>query len=289
MELKIEEIIAVIAVLLFGYFIIKKISGLFRKKAKASDVHYLGEIKTRIVQNINNRSPFLDIQCKGLIPVCSKTNVGFTVSIFTEDDSGRTDVVLSIIDTFQEPDSRAFQDLTRIGEVDEHDGFENWTTVCKTPLHMLQPSIGGKKKLKIVIMLVDIEKPPKIVFGSGERGILVFVKDYSYNFNIKGYDEEGSHINEARALSIRIGVAVAMSDGDFDDKERKTLDIWIKKMIMPFNQEKQLELKKLYNNAKNKAEQEFANLGHDKKAWEVELNAICRELHDINEDVQKYE
>jgi tellurite resistance protein len=154
---------------------------------------------------------------------------------------------------------------------------------------MLQPSIGGKKKLKIVIMLVDIEKPPKIVFGSGERGILVFVKDYSYNFNIKGYDEEGSHINEARALSIRIGVAVAMSDGDFDDKERKTLDIWIKKMIMPFNQEKQLELKKLYNNAKNKAEQEFANLGHDKKAWEVELNAICRELHDINEDVQKYE
>jgi len=289
MELKIEEIIIAITVLIFGYFIIQKIKNSSQKRLKANEIHRLGEIRAQIIQNHNKRLPLLDVQCKGLIPILSRTNIGFTVSIFTEGSNGETDVVLSMIDTFQESDSRAFQDLTRIGEVDEHHGFEDWTTVCNIPIHILQPAVGGKQKLRVIIMIVDMEKFPKIIFGSGERGILAFAKNYNCDFSVKGYDEEGSHINEARALSIKIGVAVAMSDGDFDEKERRTLDMWIKKMIMPFNQEKQLELKKLYNNAKNKAEQEFANLGHDKKAWEVELNAICRELHDINEDVQKYE
>jgi len=289
MELQIEEIIVATIVLLFGYFIIKQIKVSSQKRLKADDVHYLGEIKTQIVQTSNKRSPFLGVQCKGLIPICSKTDVGFTVSIFTKDGNGKTDVVLSMIDTFQEPDSRAFQDLTRIGEVDEHHGFEDWTTVCNIPIHILQPAVGGMQKLRIIITLVDMKKLPKIIFGSGERGMLVFAKDYSCDFSIKGYDEEGEHINEARALSIRIGIAVAMSDGNFDNNERKTLDIWIKKMIMPFNQKKQLALKGLYNNAKNEAEQEFSNLEHSKEAWELKLNAICKELHDIDEEVQKYE
>lgn len=289
MELKIEVIITAIAILFFGYFVIKKIKILSKKRLKANDVNYLGKMKVRTVDVSNRQSPFLNVQCKGLIPILSRTDIGFTVSIFTKNDNGEADTVLSMIDTFQESASRAFHDLTRIGKVDEHHGFEDWTTVCNIPIHMLQPAIGGRQKLKIIIMVVDMKKLPKFLFGPGEKGMLVFNKDYGYDFSIKGYNEEGNHINKARALSIKIGVAVAMSDGEFDQREREALNIWIKKMVMPFNQEKQLALKKLYNNAKNKAEQEFANLGHDKKDWEVELNAICRELHDINEDVQKYE
>jgi uncharacterized tellurite resistance protein B-like protein len=130
---------------------------------------------------------------------------------------------------------------------------------------------------------------PKIVLGSGEEGILTIIKDCNHHFNVKGYHEEGDHINEARALSVKIGVAVAMSDGEFDDTERKTLDMWIKKMIMPFNREKQAMLKDLYNNAKNDAEEVFSSLKLNKQPWKDELNVICKGLCDIGEEVQKYE
>ena len=242
--------IGAIAILFFGYFVIKKIKILSKKRLKANDVNYLGKMKVRTVDVSNRQSPFLNVQCKGLIPILSRTDIGFTVSIFTKNDNGEADTVLSMIDTFQESASRAFHDLTRIGKVDEHHGFEDWTTVCNIPIHMLQPAIGGRQKLKIIIMVVDMKKLPKFLFGPGEKGMLVFNKDYSYDFSIKGYNEEGNHINKARALSIKIGVAVAMSDGEFDQREREALNIWINKMVMPFNQEKQLALKKLYNNAK---------------------------------------
>ena len=289
MEFKIEEIIIIIFLIFFGYFIIKKIKILSKRRLEANDVNYLGKMKVRITDVSNRRSPFLNVQCRGLIPVLSRTDIGFTVSIFTKNNNGKTDTVLSMIDTFQESESRAFHDLTRIGKVDEHHGFEDWTTVCNIPIHILQPAIGGRQKLKIIIMMVDMEKFPKFLFGPGKNGVLVFNKDYSYDFSIKGYNEEGGHINKARALSIKIGVAVAMSDGVFEKKEREALDVWIKKMIMPFNQEKQSVLKELYNNARDQAEQEFSDLEKNNKDWEAKLNVICKELYDINEDVQRYE
>jgi tellurite resistance protein len=290
MELEIEEVILAVAALFSGVWLFFKIKGNFRSRIKAKEVYYLGNLEVKIIQkNKRELSPYLNVQCKGLIPICTRTNIGFSVSVMTEDDKGRINPVLSMIDSFQEPESTAFQNLTQFGEVDEHQGFENWTTVCKIPTFILQPTIGGKQKLKIIVMLVDMNNLPKISFGSGERGIFVITKDHSHVFGIKGYDEEDEHINKARALSVRVGVAVAMSDGKFDDKERMTLDIWIKKMIMPFNQEKQAIVKDLYNDAKNDAEQEFSNLEVNKEVWGAELKLICDELRDTGEEVQKYE
>jgi len=288
MEFKIEVIIITIIVLFFGYLIIQKIRRVPKSRAKAEEVHHLGDIKVKVHREYKQRgSVYLNIQCKGLFPICTKTNIGFTVSVMTENKNAKSKPVLSMIDSFQESKSTAFQDLTQIGEVNEHHGFEEWTTIGVIPTEILQPAIGGNQTLKIIVKLVDMNDFPKIVLGSGKGGILTFTEDCNHYFNIKGYHEEGGHINEARALSVKIGVAVAMSDGEFDDTERNTLDRWIKKMIMPFDREKQIILKDLYNKAKEEAEGVFSDL--DEKGRNSSLDMICKELHDIGEEVQKYE
>jgi len=290
MEIQVEEIIGVVVLLFFGFLIIQKIRWSSQNKAKAEEVHHLGDMKIKIHKtNEKGVATYLNIQCKGLIPVRTKTDVGFTVSVMTENKAGKADPVLSMIDSFQESKSTAFQDLTQIGEVDEHHGFESWTTIGIVPTEILQPAVSGSQKLKIIVILVDMKSIPKIILGSGEGGILTIIKDCNHHFNVKGYHEEGEHINEARTLSVKIGVAVAMSDGKFDDTERKTLDMWIKKMIMPFNREKKTMLKGLYNNAKNDAEEVFSGLELKQQPWEDELNIICKKLCDIGEEVQKYE
>jgi tellurite resistance protein len=288
MDLQIEEIIGIVAVLFFGYLIIQKTRGASEGRLKAEEVQELSGLKIKVHREHKQReSVYLNIQCKGLIPICTKTSIGFTISVMTENNNGKSEPVLSMISSFQEPKSTAFQDLTQIGKVDEHHGFENWTTVGVVPTEILQPATGGNQKLKIIVMLVDMDNFPEIVLGLGRGGISTFTEDCNHHFNIKGYHEEGAHINEARALSIKIGVAVAMSDGKFDDTERNTLDRWIKKMIMPFDREKQIMLKDLYNKAKEEAEGFFSDL--DEKDRNSLLDMICKELHDIGEEVQKYE
>jgi len=288
MELKIEEILVTITIIFFGFLVIQKIRESYRNKPKAEEVHHLGNMKIKIHKTHENGiSTYLNIQCKGLIPVCTKTDIGFTISVMSESMTGKAEPVLSMIDSFQESKSTAFQDLTQIGEVDEHDGFGSWTTIGVVPTEILQPAVGGSQKLKIIIILFDVKSIPKIVLGSGEGGVLTIIKDYNHHFNVKGYLEEGDHINEARALSVKIGIAVAMSDGEFDDTERNTLDRWIKKMIMPFDREKQIMLKDLYNKAKEDAEEVFSDLKEQDR--DSALDIICKDLHDINEEAQKYE
>jgi len=290
MDLQIEGIIGIVAILLFGYLIIQKTRGASEGRLKAEEVQELSGLKIKVHREHKQReSVYLNIQCKGLIPICTKTSIGFTISVMTENNNGKSEPVLSMIGSFQEPKSTAFQDLTQIGKVDEHHGFENWTTVGVVPTEILQPATGGNQKLKIIVMLVDMDNFPEIVLGLGRGGISTFTEDCNHHFNIKGYHEEGAHINEARALSIKIGVAVAMSDGEFDNTERVTLDSWIKKMTMPFNREKQIILKDLYNKAKEDVEGILTNSELNEQDRESVLDVICKELLDIGEEVQKYE
>jgi len=290
MEIQIKEIISVAIPLFFGFLIFQKFRRQLQKKVKAKEVDHLGNMKIKIHKtNEEWGLTYLNIQCKGLIPIGIKTSIGFIVSVMTESQTGRSEPVLSTIDSFQESKSTAFQDLTKIGEIDASHGFDSWTTIGTIPIEILQPAISGAQKLKITVRLVDMNNLPEITLGAGEGGILTITKDYDYHFNVKGYHEEGSHINEARALSVKLGVAVAMSDGKFDITERKNIDLWIKKRIMFFDQEKQSTLKSLYNKAKNDAEEFFSGIELNEQPWKYEIDAICKDMCNIGEEVQKYE
>ncbi len=289
MELQIEGIIGVVAILLFVYLIIQR-RNTPSSEPKPKEVQELNSLKIKVHRERKQTgSIYLNIQCKGLIPVSTKTNIGFSVSVVTKGKNGVNKPVLSMIDSYQEPESRVFQDLRQIGEVDKYQGLGDWTTVGVVPTEILQPAMSGNQNLNIIVMLADMDNFPEIILGSGKGGILTFVEECNHYFSVKGYHEEGDNIDNARALSVKIGVAIGMSDGDFNETERKTLDTWIKRMIMPFDREKQIALKDLYNMAKNDAEEVFSGLNLYQQPWVDELNAICKKLCNIGEEAQKYE
>lgn len=259
--------------------------GFFGALKKAITGQRLESIQVRVQKSYLNEDtnlPFLEIQCKGLFPIYVTTEVGFMISVLTNDREGDLSPVLSFGDSFQEPETVAFQHLANIGKIDAGQGFLEWVSVGSVPLGLLNPSFGGVQDLTIVVRLVDMYDLPAVRLGFGEAGIWRDLVNYKYNFKHKGYEEEAEDIDKARALSIEIGMAVAMADGELDDAEGETLKAWIQKMITPFGNEKQKKLKKVYNDAM-RSSYKLAESG------DLVLGNICKQLNEIGEDAQKYE
>lgn len=294
------EFIAVIVVWFVGVWLFRLIIGAIKGSAKAAgrsimgkgtlkenmelEFKGMGPIRTQVLKQTIEDSDleFLEVQCRGIFPINRTINAGFMISVLSKNKAGDLAPVISLIESFQEPGSPAFQDLTAVGEVSGDQGYINWVRIGAVPVDMLQPSIGGVNELNVVIRLVDMDNLPSINLGFGEGALWTKIETYSYKFKEKGYEEESAHRDEARSLSLKIGMAVAMADGVLDDAEGNTLKDWIKKIIAPFSDERQSELKKLYNDSMR----DSYNLA---KSGNLSLSEICSDMNKIGEDAQKYE
>ncbi len=212
-------------------------------------------------------------------------HVAFVISVFDE-TSGEYEPVLSAIEMFQEPDSIAFQHFSEVGEASPDRGFVKWVRIGGVIPDILQPPIGGKRKLVAMLRLVDIDDMPVINLGfedPNQTGVYwgeIF--KFEFTFNEKGYQEAAEHRDHARALSVKIGMAVAMADGYLDDSEGETLKEWIVKAIAPYAEEKRESLKNLYNDAMKEAHS-LAKNGN------LSLSELTNELNEIAEKSTKYE
>jgi len=243
----------------------------------------MGSMQVRVQEDrLDSGQVFLTVQCKGVFPLNLTTKVGFMVSVLSNDDEGRLAPVISNLDGFQESNSTAFQCLNEVGEVSGSQGYIDWVQIGAVPLEILQPALGGKNELNIVTRLVDMDNIPEIYLGFGDGDLWSSSQVYEYRYASKGYREEAENRDKARALSIEIGMAIAMSDGELDDTEGETLKSWIQKMITPYSDEKQKELKRTYNEAM-KVSYQLAESGN------LVLSDICSKLNEIGEDAQKYE
>ena len=278
MEQYISEFFLFIIILFFGILVLRS-----RREPRVNrpeEVSFLSPLEVRVVQKGSGiESHFINVQFRGELPVDLPTNLAFVISVFTKDKNGKIEPVLSVIDTFQKPGSTVFQDFTKIGEVHKNTGCENWTSIGVIPTEILQPAFGGKQQLKIHTMLIDVNNPPKIF---EDKGLVLISLDYTHNFKMDGFHEEGSHINESRVLSIKLGVAVAFSDGVLHKEEKIALDDWISKVIQPYKREDKIRLKSVYDGALKEAYKlaKDNNLG---------IEDICKELYRIGEEAQNYE
>ena len=84
------------------------------------------------------------------------------------------------------------------------------------------------------------------------------------------------------AIALKIGVAVAMADGNLDDKEGDILKQWVLRAIEPFSAEKQQTLKSLYNEAMKDAYRDAQNEN-------LSLSALTSRLNEIGEKSTKYD
>jgi|APSaa5957512493_1039668.scaffolds.fasta_scaffold07945_2 tellurite resistance protein len=289
------EFLIALAVLFFGGAILRAILRTFKAAGKAVigkgnlkdnlDLEFrgFGDLRTRLNEVQKPNEPFLlEVEVRGLFPVYSTINAGFVISAFTKNESGDLTPVFSMLKEFQEPETRAFQNLTGCGQVSENQGFTDWVRIGVIPMEILQPSISGRQELSIVIRLVDFDNQPNITFGFSEpEPLWASLEVYGFNFKINGYSEEADARDKSQALAINIGMAVAMADGNLDDSEGLVLKNWIKSILSNHTGEKEQSLKETFNNAMR----ESYNLA---KSGNLKLEEVCKELNEIGDTAQKY-
>jgi hypothetical protein len=226
-----------------------------------------------------------ELQGKGLMDISTPTNIGFITSVF-DVTSGEWKAVISAIEPFREKDSIAFQHLVPVGMIGSGQGFISWVRLGVVIPEILEPPFSGKRTLKALVRMIDLDNPPSIHQGfhsKDETGILwTGDLNFDYEFSDKGYEEASEHRDEAVGLSLKVGMAIAMADGALDDTEGEILKNWIVRAISPFSDEKRERLKKIYNDALQSAYKEAS-------AGELSLSMLTERLNEIGEKSTKYE
>ena len=260
---------------------------------RRSYANAVGQFQVRVVHDrLRSKKDGVDmevlvVQGKGLFPRETwDTSLGGIVSILDHTDGAETLPVLSMIDGLQEHDSIVFQHRIDFGEMGRHMSLPNWTKISTVFPDALVPPYGGRRDLSVVVRLVDRDNPPAVVGGGCSRlhpGVLwEKAIEHQHVFLEKGYIEESEHRDEAKALSLKIGVAVAMADGSLAPEERDTLQRWASKAIAPFTGEVRENLRELYLGALQSARR-------DALEGRLTLSSLTRRLNEIGERASKYE
>ena len=271
----------IVFVCVIGFFLI--IGALFGKNKKTSRMK---KLTVRIRDSRWNEddldSPMIKVvEGKGLFPHRRETNISFITSL--RDDAEQMPV-LCPINLFQESSTIAFQCEKNIGRL-EPGGFHNWQRLgIIAPV--LAPPYGGKRQLTAVVRMIDADNPPAIIAGfvtDAHSSVIWETRvKFDWTHHGSGYEEAEKNRDEARVLSLKIAMAVAMADGNLDGTEGILMQDWIKREVSPYEGERKEHLKNLYNTALGESFTEA-------KRGDLDIDELAARLNEIGEKPIKYE
>ena len=228
---------------------------------------------------------FKKIMFRGNISAPRTMNAASSISAFdaTNGDDD-LDFLISLVDQAQEPDTVCFGMMNNIGQVNEGDAFTDWVQLGAIAPDLVQGPKSGNRTIKVVIRLFNANNPPSIRAGFSDGGETFLVKtlEFDHFFKEKGYEEAAQDREEAQALSLKIGVAVAMADGSLDDAEGEILKNWIVREVSAYGEEKQNRLKKMFNESLKEG---FAQA----QSGNLALSPLVDRLAEIGEKKTKYD
>ena len=228
---------------------------------------------------------FKKIMFRGNISAPRTMNAASSISAFdaTNGDDD-LDFLISLVDQAQEPDTVCFGIMNNIGQVNEGDAFTDWVQLGAIAPDLVQGPKSGNRTIKVVIRLFNANNPPSIRAGFSDGGETFLVKtlEFDHFFKEKGYEEAAQDREEAQALSLKIGVAVAMADGSLDDAEGEILKNWIVREVSAYGEEKQKRLKKMFNESLKEG---FAQA----QSGNLALSPLVDRLAEIGEKKTKYD
>lgn len=222
----------------------------------APETSEVGEFELRLDDALigdSNDLPVKEIKGRGAFPINqSVSNAAFITSLFDVTDE-ETKPVFTPIDRFQEPDTVAFSFQQEIGDASPSQYLPDWTPIGVVIPEILHTPRGGQRKIKAVVRLVSLDTSPDIQYGFGDGALWAGVIDFDFLATEKGYEEESEHRDESRALTVKLAMGVAMSDGAIADSEGEVLKQWVRGEIEGYDEDESKRLKHLYNTAMSDA------------------------------------
>ena len=249
-----------ILILLFiGFRILVSIGSNSKSKststyAGANGNKYFGPLQIKLFPEKVENVELQRIKIRGRMPVPRRMKLSFAISILdVTQGKGNYKPVFSFLDDLQEPNSRCFQQSGNFGMTEVGDSIVDWLPIGAFLPDIIQTAYSGKRNLEIILRLYNTDNPIQLHGGfGGDGGELVHIVTlkHHHDSNEIGYEEEIENRELAQALSLKIGVAVAMADGSLGDDEGNKLKSWIKNEISGYSSENyQQELKEKLNNA----------------------------------------
>ena len=224
------------------------------------------------------------IMFRGRVPNDWDMDVSFTLSALDATD-GENKPVFSLVEAAREPDTICYQVSGSFGHVSEGSVITNWANLGNIVPELIRPPYSGEREIHVIIRMFDSTDPPTIYGGfSHDDGDIIFSEILRFNFGFedKGYEEASKDREESQAISLKIGVAVAMSDGSLDDLEGEVLKNWIVKEISGYSGLQQKKLKSLFNKALKEGFEE-ARKGY------LSLSDLADRLNEIGDKKSKYD
>ena len=225
------------------------------------------------------------IEMKGPIPSNRSGNIGCIITLLDISVPDEKKPVLCMLDFQQEEGSRAFKSYQEFGYLESGGGFTDWVRIGGFFPEMLQVANSGDIKLQVNVLLVNANNPPETALGFVDDVGQIYwsqTLEHRHHFEEKGYLEAAEHRDEAQALTVKLGVAVAMADGSLDEAEGMVIKNWIEKTISAYSDDKKEELKSLYNAA-------FKSAFEESQVGQLSLSVLSVRLNEIGEKKLKYD
>jgi tellurite resistance protein len=206
----------------------------------------MGNFEIRASENKNWRGKGLHVlvfEGRGLMPVNRTMEIEFVTWMQDITDDRQGEPVFCSIDDFQHHEHPGFQCVRGGGTLAPDQGFRDWVEVGIAPAESLSFPASGTRSLRINCYITEKTAP------AARRSLVSNSCSLYFNNTGIGYKEWQGKRVEALELSLRLGVATAFADDDFEDSEGRAIKNWLKKRIDRLPDDEQAPAKTELNEA----------------------------------------
>ena len=235
------------------------------------------ELQRKNTEQDGSGLDYYSVRVRGAFPISRSTNLAFVTSVY--DITGEEpEAVFSMMDEFQEAETRCFNSTVEIGEASPNQAFDKWVEVGRILPAMLQAPYGGERKFRALLRLVADSQVSSITYShyNGPKEYLYWGKALSFTAEplLPGYIDLLEEREATYKYVLQLGINVAMADGNLDDEEGRVLKEWVTKVLSSVNENHRDEMKSELNSV---MKQTFASIkaGQHSKAEAIDhLNSL---------------
>jgi len=192
------------------------------------------------------------IEGRGLLPVNRTMEIQFVTWAEDVTDDSNGEPIFCSVPNFQHHEHPTFQNVQDAGTISPNQGFTDWVELGVAPLDALSFPRSGSRNIRFYCYMTEKTSP------SLRKSLLGDSCNLRINNDDTGYKEWKDKRVEALMDSLRLGIAMAHSDGDFARSEAASIKTWLKERVDRLDDDEQTSAKEKLNAAMTSAVAEAA-------------------------------